>query len=67
MGAVAGARRTLASPAVFTASADPFRFAVGTGVYLLTAPRATTRPGQHLARLPDVTRTGPPPGSIWWR
>ena len=33
MGAVAGARRTLASPSVYVASRNPFSFGIGTGVF----------------------------------
>ncbi len=33
MGAIAGARRTLASPSVYVASRNPFSFGIGTGVF----------------------------------
>ena len=59
MGAVAGARRTLASPAVFIASTDPIAFAVGTGIYPLTGPSGydPALVGQ-IAHLPGVAGVG---------
>ena len=59
MGAVAGARRTLASPAVFIASTDPFSFGVGTGLYPLTGTSGYDPViVDKIARLPGVTWVG---------
>ncbi len=57
MGAVAGARRTLASPSVYIASRNPFSFAIGTGVF---DPQTGQNSGydpsiiKTMARLPHV-------------
>ena len=58
MGAIAGARRTLASPSVYVASRNPFSFGVGTGVF---DPQAGQNSGYDpsvintMAHLPSVT------------
>ncbi len=57
MGSVAGARRTLASPAVYAASTNPISFGVGTGLLGQTGSSSGYNPSlvNTIAHLPHVS------------
>ena len=68
LGSLAGARRTLASPAVYAASTNPVSFSVGTGLLGLSGSSSGYDPSlvATIAHLPTSPMSAPLPASISW-